>query len=112
MTEDTLIPRPRYWRKEKRLRDKTTMELVGAYHWYGQRSLSWCADLTGVSKSTAHRLAHKITREDALAAAKRFGLVKVSLEGIGTSNALVAGVDLENVSGSTIQAGLLTLGLD
>ena len=99
MTEDTLIPRPRYWRKERRRMRRATMEIVSAYFWHGGRSLSWCADVCGISKSHAHRLAHRLGRAGSLDAARRFGLIPVDLSGVAATE-LVQVVDLEDV-GST-----------
>ena len=98
MTEAT-YQRPRYWKKERRQLRRVTMEIVAAHFWHGGRSLSWCADVCGISKSHAHRLAHRLGRAGSLDAAKRFGLVSVDLSGVAATE-LVQVVDLEDV-GST-----------
>ena len=104
MTEDV---RPRYWRREKRLMRRSLREYLAAHHRHGGWSVRQLADVTGMSKSSVHRMIHRTTRRDSLRTAQRFGLVKLDLGDLSISNALSVAVNLEDVSTEASMSPLL-----
>ena len=108
MPEDV---RPRYWRRERRLMRRSLREYLAAHHRHGGWSVRQLADVTGMSKSSVHRMILRTTRRDSLRTAQRFGLVKLDLGDLSISSALVVAVNLEDV-GTDTQTRLLELELD
>ena len=104
MTEDV---RPRYWRREKRLMRRSLREYLAAHHRHGGWSVRQLADVTGMSKSSVHRMILRTTRRDSLRTAQRFGLVKLDLGDLSISNALSVAVNLQDINPPEIQTGLL-----
>ena len=105
MTEDV---RPRYWRREKRQLRRSLREFLAAHHRHGGWSVRQLADVTGMSKSSVHRMILRTTRRDSLRTAQRFGLVKLDLGDLSISNALLVAVNLQDISTSTSMSPALS----